>query len=71
MNIIEQAKKFESEKLTLQSTSDRIKASRKAKELILSLNHLYKSNKDPEIMDLMKRITVIKRKVEKRLKGRL
>ena len=26
--------------------------------------------KDPEIMEMMKRLTLIKRKVEKRLKGR-
>jgi len=40
------------------------------KALILDLNEIYKENKDAEIMDLMKRLTVIKQKIEKRLKGR-
>jgi hypothetical protein len=43
---------------------------REAKALILELNEVYKVEKDEEIMDIMKRLTVIKRKVEKRLKGR-
>ena len=34
------------------------------------LNEIYKENKDSDIMDMMKRLTIIKRKVEKRLKGR-
>ena len=38
--------------------------------MILELNEIYKENKDSDIMDMMKRLTVIKRKVEKRLKGR-
>ena len=51
------------------STSDRVKISREAKELILDLNQVYKEKKDQNIMEIMKRLTVIKRKVEKRLKG--
>jgi len=38
--------------------------------LILGINELYKKNKDADLMDLMKRLTVIKQKIEKRLKGR-
>ena len=34
------------------------------------VNEIYKENKDPELMDLMKRLTVIKKKIEVRLKGR-
>lgn len=68
--VINEALQFEQQKLTLRTTSDRIVASRKAKELILRLNEIYKETKDAAIMDLMKRLTVIKRKVEKRLKGR-
>lgn len=68
--VINEALQFEQQKLTLRTTSDRIVASRKAKDLILKLNEIYKENKDAAIMDLMKRLTVIKRKVEKRLKGR-
>ena len=70
MELINEALQFEQQKLTLRTTSDRIVASRKAKDLILRLNEIYKVNKDAAIMDLMKRLTVIKRKIEKRLKGR-
>jgi len=71
MELIEKALEFEQTKMRSLSTSDRVKLSRQAKALILDLNEVYKKNKDAEIMDLMKRLTVIKRKIEKRLKGRL
>jgi hypothetical protein len=70
MDIIKEALDFEQQKTSYKTTSDRIVASRKAKELILGLNEVYKENQDPTIMDLMKRLTVIKKKIEKRLKGR-
>jgi hypothetical protein len=70
MEILDKALEFEQRKLSFQNTSDRIVASREVKELILGLNELYKIDKDPEVMDLMKRLTVIKRKIEVRLKGR-
>ena len=35
-----------------------------------ALERWKKENKDSEIMEMMKRLTAIKRKVEKRLKGR-
>ena len=70
MEILDKALEFEQRKLSFQNTSDRIVAPREAKELILSLNDIYKVNQDPEVMDLMKRLTVIKRKIEVRLKGR-
>ncbi|WP_456440276.1 hypothetical protein [Psychroserpens sp.] len=69
MEVINKALEFEQRKLRSLSTSDRVKISREAKALILDLNKIYKEHKDQEIMDIMKRITVIKRKVEKRLKG--
>ncbi|AVI51059.1 MAG: hypothetical protein DWP94_04960 [Flavobacterium sp.] len=69
-DLINEALQFEQQKTTFKTTSDRIIASRKAKDLILSLNEIYKQNKDAAIMDLMKRLTEIKRKIEKRLKGR-
>lgn len=68
MDIVNKALEFEQIKLRSLSTSDRIEISRKAKTLILELNEIYKSTKDMKIMDIMKRLTVIKRKVEKRLK---
>ena len=68
--IIDKATEFENRKHVYKSTNEKIVASREVKSLILELNEIYKENKDSEIMDMMKRLTVIKRKVEKRLKGR-
>lgn len=68
MDIINEALEFEQMKMKSLSTSDRVEISRKAKTLILSLNEVYKRRKDEQIMDLMKRLTAIKQKVEKRLK---
>lgn len=70
MEIIDKALEFEKRKHTFKTTSERIESSREVKSLILGLNDIYKVEKDPEIMDLMKRLTVIKQKIEKRLKGR-
>lgn len=70
MDILDQALEFEQQKTSFKTTSERIEASREAKRLILAVNELYKTNKDAKLMDLMKRLTVIKKKIEKRLKGR-
>ncbi len=71
MDLIERAEEFEQRKMRSLSTSDRVKLSREVKALILELNEVYKENKDNNIMDIMKRLTVIKKKIEKRLKGRM
>lgn len=70
MELIDRALEFEQRKMRSLSTSDRVKLSREAKALILDLNEVYKVDKDEEIMDIMKRLTAIKQKIEKRLKGR-
>ncbi|MGY0426479.1 MAG: hypothetical protein ACWIPI_06580 [Polaribacter sp.] len=70
MNLLERAVEFENRKHSFKTTSDRILASREVKALILELNEVYKKEKDPEIMDQMKRLTAVKQKIEKRLKGR-
>jgi len=70
MELMEKALEFENRKHSFKTTSDRIVAAREVKDLILSLNEVYKKTKDAKIMDLMKRLTVIKQKIEKRLKGR-
>ena len=70
MDIIEKGLEFEQRKHRFVTTSDRILASREVKSLILGINEVYKKSKDGELMDLMKRLTVIKQKIEKRLKGR-
>ncbi|MDA0176923.1 MULTISPECIES: hypothetical protein [Mesoflavibacter] len=67
MSTIEKALEFEQTSLRSLSTSDRVKISRQAKTLILELNQIYKKKKDEKIMDIMKRLTAMKRKVEKRL----
>lgn len=68
MDLLNQAQEFEQRKFKFKTTSDRIVAAREAKELILSLNEIYKKKKDAKIMELMKRLTAIKQKIEKRLK---
>jgi|TARA_B100001059_G_C17768215_1_gene546849 hypothetical protein len=70
MNLLERAIEFENRKFSFKTTSDRIIASREVKALILELNEVYKLEKDPNIMDQMKRLTAVKQKIEKRLKGR-
>lgn len=62
---------FVNRKMSNMSTSDRVTASREAKDLILKINEVYKKTKDSNLMDLMKMITEKKRKIDKRLKGRL
>ena len=68
MDLIEKALKFEQGKLILKSKNDRIIASQKIKTMILGINEIYKKSKNPELMELMKRLTMVKQKVEKRLK---
>mgnify|MGYP001069742863 CR=1 FL=1 len=70
MKIIEEAKAFEEMKMSNMSTSDRVAASREAKRLVLGVNKIYKETGDEELMDLMKRLTAKKQKIEVRLKGR-
>ena len=70
MELLERALEFETRKTSYKTTNERIVASREVKALILDINEIYKESKDAELMDLMKRLTVIKRKIEKRLKGR-
>lgn len=70
MELIEKALEFETRKKRFPTTSDRIMAAREAKELILSINEVYKKSKDVKLMDLMKRLTVIKQRIERRLKGK-
>ncbi len=67
MELVEKALAFEKRKLSLKTFNDRIIASKELKTLILGINECYKKTKDPELMDLMKRLTKIKQKVEKRL----
>ncbi|QIE58793.1 hypothetical protein G5B37_04215 [Rasiella rasia] len=70
MDLIKEALEFEKAKMSHMSTSDRVVASREAKRLILALNDIYKKTKDSKLMDIMKRLTAKKKKIEIRLKGR-
>ena len=70
MELIEKALECETRKKRFPTTSDRIMAAREAKELILSINEEYKKSKDAKLMDLMKRLTLIKQRIERRLKGK-
>ncbi|WP_378182549.1 hypothetical protein [Aquimarina sp. SS2-1] len=69
MELVEKALEFEKRTMSNMTTSDRVKASREAKSLILAINEVYKKTKDHKLMDVMKLLTAKKRKIEKRLKG--
>ena len=69
MDLLEQAQAYEDAKMSHMSTSDKVAASREAKRLILAINERYNETKDETLMDLMKRLTVKKKKIEKRLGG--
>lgn len=69
MKLIEKAIDFEKRSMARMSTSDRVKASREAKSIVLEINDIYKKTKDPYLMNIMKLVTVKKRKIDKRLKG--
>lgn len=70
MTLIEKASEFENRKFKFVTTSDRILASREVKSLILEINEEYKKSKDTALMEAMKRLTLVKQKIEKRLKGK-
>lgn len=70
MDLVQKALEFENRKMRFPTTSDRILAVREAKSLILGINEIYKENRDKNLMDIMKRLTVIKQRIEKRLKGK-
>lgn len=70
MDILQEALEFEKAKMSNMTTSDRVTASREAKRLILAINEIYKKTKDVELMDAMKRLTVKKKRIDVRLKGR-
>jgi hypothetical protein len=70
MEILNEAEEFIKAKMSNMTTSDRVTASREAKRLILSINEIYKKTKDAELMEVMKRLTVKKKRIDVRLKGR-
>jgi len=67
--LLAHATEFENRTLSHMSTSDRVAASREVKKLILDINEIYKETKDSNLMDVMKRLTEKKKKIEKRIKG--
>ena len=71
VNLIQEALEFEENHKSFRTRNEKIIASRRAKEIVLAINESYKRSKDKKLMDIMKRITTIKQKIEKRLKGRL
>ena len=69
MDLMERVAEFEARKMSGITTRDRVTFSREVKALILEINEIYKETKEVELMDIMKRLTVKKKKIEKRLKG--
>ena len=71
MELLQRAEELEKRKWSRITTSERVQASRDLKNLILEINEVYKKTRDQHLMEVMKRLTQIKRKVEQRLKMRL
>ena len=71
MELLQRAEEFENRKWSRITTSERVQASRDLKQLILEINEVYKKTREQRLMEVMKRLTEIKRKVEKRLKMRM
>ena len=65
-----EAQDYLNAKMNNMTTSDRVKASREGKRLILVINEFFKSTNEKSLMDLMKAITVKKKKIEVRLNGK-
>ncbi|MGB5666552.1 MAG: hypothetical protein WBM53_06875 [Maribacter sp.] len=70
MDILKEALAFKNASMRNMTTSDRVEASREAKRLILAINEIYKGSKDANLMEIMKRLTEKKKKIDKRLNGR-
>ena len=70
MDILQEATIFENAKMSHMSTSDRVVASREAKRLVLAINVIYKKTKNSNLMDVMKRLTIKKKRIDIRLNGR-
>jgi hypothetical protein len=70
MDLMERVAEYEGRKKSGMTTSDRVSSAREVKALILEINEIYKVTQEVELMDAMKRLTVLKKRVEKRLKGK-
>jgi hypothetical protein len=70
MEILQEAELFEKAKMSNMSNSDRVTASREAKRLVLAINKIYMKTKEATLMEVMKRLTNKKKKIDIRLKGR-
>jgi hypothetical protein len=70
MEILQEAEIFEKAKMSNMSNSDRVTASREAKRLVLAINKIYKKTKEATLMDVMKRLTIKKKRIDIQLKGR-
>jgi len=70
MEILQEAEMFEKAKMSYMTTSERVIASREAKRLVLAINKIYQKTKETTLMDLMKRLTIKKQRIDIRLKGR-
>ena len=70
LELVSQALEFEKNEKSFKTRNDKIIALKEAKRIILSINDVYKRNRDEKLMNIMKRVSVIKIKLEKRLKIR-
>jgi hypothetical protein len=64
MEILQEAAIFEKAKMGNMSNSDRVIASREAKRLVLAINKIYMKTKEATLMEIMKRLTDKKKKID-------
>lgn len=65
--ILQEAEQYNKMSMARMSYTDKVMASRLGKKLVLAINEFYKKSKDPELMEVMKLVTVKKRKIDKKL----
>ena len=70
VELVSQALEFEKNEKSFKTRNEKIIAAKKAKEMILDINEVYKKNNEQNLMSIMKRLSLIKIKLEKKLKIR-
>lgn len=66
--ILQEAEQYNKMSMARMSYTDKVKASMQGKELVLSINEVYKKTNDPELMEVMKLVTIKKKKIDKKLR---
>lgn len=66
--LLQEATTFKQKKIPRASRDAQIETAHKARNLVLEINKFYKESKDPELMSMMKDLSTIKQKIERKIK---